>query len=280
MESFYDQLGVATTASADEIKHAFRREIAKYHPDKVQRLGGEFQAMAAAKAADLTAAHRILKDESRRAEYDAQLSAAAVAAAVASSPQPASPPPTTAKDAPGRSETRSRADGGASSSTQAPPARPSVQSSERVGANSLVRKAAVMRFRAAANQAFGQCEDRPVRGFDVALQPPKVGFFSRTRPPRILGRFVETVDAVALRESWAFAARAKTDEQPDLCVFLMGPVLAPVEELGRAIAEQRRTAMPAGTLTMVPVNTSSWSAHVPNDAPPVARALLSGLQSS
>ncbi len=268
-------LGVAPTASADEIKRAFRREISKYHPDKVQHLGQEFQAIAAAKAASLTAAHRTLSDETRRTAYDAQLSAAAVAP----SPQTPSQASAAAEDPPARPEPRARAAEEASSSTPTPSARPSVASSGRVGASNLVRKAAVMRFRAAANQEFGQCEEGPVRGFDVAIQPPKAGFFSRTRPPRILGRFVETVDAVTLRESWALAARAEMDEQRDLCVFLMGPVVAPVGDLGRAIAEQRRTARPSGMLTMVPVNTNSWSAHVPNDAPPVARALLSRLQS-
>ena len=39
----YELLGVALTASSDEIRRAFRREIAKYHPDKVQHLGNEFQ---------------------------------------------------------------------------------------------------------------------------------------------------------------------------------------------------------------------------------------------
>ena len=34
-------------ASADEIKRAFRQQIARYHPDKVQHLGKEFQALAA-----------------------------------------------------------------------------------------------------------------------------------------------------------------------------------------------------------------------------------------
>ena len=212
-------LSVAPTASADEIKRAFRREIARYHPDKVQHLGREFQVIAAAKASDLTAAHGILSDASRRAEYDGQLSAAAVA------PSPQSPSPASAatQDAPGRLEPRGRAADRASSSTPTPSARPSVFSSDRVGASDLVRKAAVMRFRAAAIQEFGQCEAGPVRGFDVAFQPPKAGFFNRTRPPLILGRFVGTVDAVTLRESWELAARAKTDEQRDLCVFLMGP---------------------------------------------------------
>ena len=51
MASYYEMLDVVPTAPADEIKRAFRREIAKYHPDKVQHLGREFQEIAAAKAA-------------------------------------------------------------------------------------------------------------------------------------------------------------------------------------------------------------------------------------
>lgn len=274
MESFYEMLGVTQVASADEIKRAFRREIAKYHPDKVQHLGQEFRALAASKAADLTAANRTLSNPDRRAEYDAELNEAAGATAQ----RAPAPPPAPPEAAPRTREARRPAE-----QDGAPSPGPSVpspgRSSDRAGAGDLVRRAAVMRFRAAADQEFGRREDGPARGFDVALQPPKAAFFSRTRPPRILGRVVASVDAATLRETWALAVRAKTDEQRDLCVFLMGPVLAPVEELGRAMSEQRRTAPSPGTLTLVPVNTSSWSAHVPNDAPPVARALLSRLKS-
>ena len=46
-KTHYELLGVAADAPAEEIKHAFRREIAKYHPDKVQHLGQEFQDIAA-----------------------------------------------------------------------------------------------------------------------------------------------------------------------------------------------------------------------------------------
>ena len=35
----YDLLGIDSAASVDEIRRAFRREIAKYHPDKVQHSG-------------------------------------------------------------------------------------------------------------------------------------------------------------------------------------------------------------------------------------------------
>src|SRR5260370_31314688 len=63
-------LSVASDGPADDIKKAFRREIARYHPDKVQHLGQEFQVMASGIAADLTEAYRILMDPALRATYD------------------------------------------------------------------------------------------------------------------------------------------------------------------------------------------------------------------
>src|SRR5260221_7418101 len=66
-------LSVAADAPPDEIKKAFRREIARYHPDKVQHLGPEFQDRAAGIAADLTEAYRILMDPGLRAKYNESL---------------------------------------------------------------------------------------------------------------------------------------------------------------------------------------------------------------
>ena len=54
MKTFYQLLEISPTATGDEIKRAFRIQIARYHPDKVQHLGQEFQAMAAERAAELT----------------------------------------------------------------------------------------------------------------------------------------------------------------------------------------------------------------------------------
>jgi curved DNA-binding protein CbpA len=253
VQSYYDILNVTPTASADEIKHAFRREIAKYHPDKVEHLGREFHEIAAVKAGELTQAYKTLTEASLRADYDAQLKSG-VAAPANEGTSPPEPEPSA---------------GGRSGFSQ-----------DRAGASDLVRKAAVMRFRQAANQEFGQCEEAPVQGFDVMCVVPKGGFFSRSVPPRILGRFVPQVDAAAVKESWAMASRMKRDDQRDLCVFIMGPAVAPAGELGRAIAEQRRKPVPAGVkLVMVPVNTRTWSAHIPNDAPPAAKVLLTRLQS-
>ena len=60
LKNYYELLEIAAAAPADEMKKAFRREIARYHPDKVQHLGQEFQEMAAERAAELTEAYRIL----------------------------------------------------------------------------------------------------------------------------------------------------------------------------------------------------------------------------
>src|SRR6185295_5161991 len=88
-------LSVARDAPADEIKKAFRVEIARYHPDKVQHLGEEFQEMAATRAAQLTEAYRTLMSPDLRAAYDQQHAAdiKIAAASTSNSPQPAAEAP-------------------------------------------------------------------------------------------------------------------------------------------------------------------------------------------
>ena len=79
MKTHYELLGVEPNADADTIKKAFRREIARYHPDKVIHLGAEFQEMAATRAAELTVAYKTLTDADARAEYDASVGVGTVA---------------------------------------------------------------------------------------------------------------------------------------------------------------------------------------------------------
>ena len=64
-------MSIEPSADADTIKKAFRREIARYHPDKVIHLGLEFQEMAATRAAELTVAYKTLSDPAAREQYDA-----------------------------------------------------------------------------------------------------------------------------------------------------------------------------------------------------------------
>lgn len=57
----YATLGVAETASADEIKRAYRGLASKHHPDK----GGDTQRFQ-----EIQAAYAVLEDPNRRAQYD------------------------------------------------------------------------------------------------------------------------------------------------------------------------------------------------------------------
>ncbi|HSX42736.1 MAG TPA: molecular chaperone DnaJ [Candidatus Saccharimonadales bacterium] len=59
---YYDVLGVGKSASADEIKKAFRRKAIEFHPDKQ---GGD-----EAKFKEVNEAYEVLKDPSKRQRYD------------------------------------------------------------------------------------------------------------------------------------------------------------------------------------------------------------------
>lgn len=270
--SYYDLLGVPPTAPAEDIKRAFRREIAKYHPDKVQHLGREFQEIAAVRSADLTQAYKTLTDPSLRAEYDEEQGASGGASALSSSaPAPRPAPPSDPTPSPHRASRESRTDPAAGTRTETP-------RSPDGAAGDLMRRAAVGRFRQAVEAEFGTCEDAPVPGFELACAPPKSRFWNKP-PPRVLVRFVPSVDAAAVSESWMMTSRIRRDDQRELCVFVMGPAVAPVGELARAIAEQMRKPIPGGArVILIPVNTRNWSAHIPSDAPPAVKSLVNRLR--
>ncbi len=273
MKSYYDLLEVAPTATAEEIKHAFRQQIARYHPDKVQHLGAEFREMAAVRAAELTRAYRTLTDPRLRAEYDVQAGFPAAAGSVPPPPpRPAPVSPTVrVPDAPSPDAAAAAPQTGGSTGFD----------EDRAGRDALLRRAAVARFRQALEGEFGRFHSMPVPGFEIACTP-KPTRFSFKSSLRVLGRFVPRVDAAAVGEAWALAAKAPGDSARELIVFLMGPELASASELAAAIAGQRRRpGTPGGkALVLVPVNTSTWSAHVPTDAPPAVRAVLARLQSA
>ncbi len=266
-KAFYELLEVAPDAAVDEIKRAFRREIAKYHPDKVQHLGKEFQEIAASKAAELTRAYKTLTDPAARAEYDAQEDGQPSTQARPSAP----PSPAAATPPPEQPVARPSAE-------PVPPSGASVFQQDRAGANDLVQRATVMRFRTVLTGEFSSWEEFSLTGFQVACTP-KAAFWSLKLPPRVLGRFVPLVDGPSLSETWTMASRIPKDSQRELCIiFLMGPAIAPAGELAAAIKESQRK--PTSTrLLMVPVNTRTWNAHVPTDAPPVVKSLLARLKS-
>jgi hypothetical protein len=60
----YTLLEVSPEASPEEIKAAYRRAVARYHPDKVAHLGKEFQELAHRKLLAIQQAYEILQSKS------------------------------------------------------------------------------------------------------------------------------------------------------------------------------------------------------------------------
>jgi len=56
-------LEVAPGATDEEIRAAYRRLAARYHPDKVQHLGGEFQELAEQRFKEIQAAYDELREK-------------------------------------------------------------------------------------------------------------------------------------------------------------------------------------------------------------------------
>ncbi|PYR00874.1 MAG: hypothetical protein DMF97_08705 [Acidobacteria bacterium] len=257
VKTFYQLLEISPTATGDEIKRAFRIQIARYHPDKVQHLGREFQDMAAERAAELTEAYRILSDEQRRASYDGTL---------ASQGQ-------TSAGLAGQGSPSRNAAGRAAPVAPTEPVRAAHEpfSRERATRDQVVRRATFGRVRQAL-ETVGGYEPSDARGFDVAWLP-KGRLFGFGKGPRLACRMVARVDGDSIAAAWSDARQwAGTDH---VCVFLMGTDLATPGELARAIAGERRRS---GSVTVIPVDAGTWDAHLPVDAPVVVKMVLERLK--
>src|SRR5665213_2254560 len=64
-QDFYETLGVGKSASADDLKKAYRQKAMQYHPD---RNAGD--KTAEQKFKDISEAYDVLKDDQKRAAYD------------------------------------------------------------------------------------------------------------------------------------------------------------------------------------------------------------------
>ncbi len=268
MQNFYQLLSVDPGATPEEIKRAFRSEIARYHPDKVQHLGKEFQDMAAGRAASLTEAYRTLMNPELRAEYDRLHAGSATATAVAPGPPPAQSP---GPAEPSRSAYHDAPKPGSSDRDYTPPPR---FASERRDRDDFVRKATLDRFRQALSAEVGQAEELPARGFDLDFATKSKKLFSRNESQRIAAKVVPHVDKLAVQDAWNAAQKATTP----ICVFLMGNRVAPVQELSEAIADLRKRSRGRSDISVIPIDVRDWSAHVPADAPASCKSLLKRLR--
>jgi hypothetical protein len=241
-------------APDEEIKHAFRREIARYHPDKVHHLGPEFQEIAATRAAELTEAYRVLSDARTRRKYDQSLLDTPARTAI-----------DRAGSAPaGAGVWRGIADAG--------PQR------DRTAAYDVIRKAAVAKLRDAVATLDGAVRAVAVPGFDEAyiIKPSRLFFRKPTPQVKVLVRFVPEANGAAVLDAWPLALRSGGADGL-VCLLLLGAGLGPAGELGAAVAELRRKTRTAAPI-LVPVNVWDWGALFPPDAPDVIRQILQRLK--
>ena len=254
MKNYYDLLALGADAPVDEIKKAFRREIARYHPDKVQHLGTEFQEMAAGIAADLTEAYRILMDPALREKYDQDLCGDRAAPAKPTAPRAAPPPDC--------------------EPLQPPPAPP-----RPTAGIDFVRRATLSKLRGAVAEVLGDSESLQAAGFDLALvTKPRRGLFKKAEDGvSLLIKFVNQVDGDAVAEVWPGALRVKALGASVCAVLLMGPGMADARDLAAAVTEQRRKSRTGGPV-LIPVDVRDWEALFPPETPAPVRSLIERLK--
>jgi len=258
LKTHYQLLGLERGATAEEVKRAFRREIARYHPDKVHHLGAEFQEIAATRAAELTEAYRVLMDEEERRKYDAALSAPQA--------ERASRPPA----APEAPATPAPADSPAAEAPRKPV-------TARTATDQFVKKAALKLFREAVAEVAPTAAPIGATGFDAAftLKGKRSLFGKGTPDVTMLARVVRQVDPSAVEEAWTLARRVPGGDAA--CVLIMGAGLSPAKDLSAAIAEQRRKTR-TSTLVVVPVDVRDWEALFPPETPAPVRAVVQRLR--
>ncbi|HUF23678.1 MAG TPA: J domain-containing protein [Vicinamibacterales bacterium] len=267
MKDYYTLLAVDPGATIDDIKRAFRREIARYHPDKVHHLGREFQALAAERAAELTEAYRVLMDASLRAAYDEERGKPTGAETAW---RPPAPPETPAAEPP---------PGAARARAEAPPEPPPREAKrpQADGGGTFVRRMAINKIRNAIERALEGVTSMPAPGFEAGyLVKGKRSLFGKAVPERVLTAYVGSVTAGAVTSlgQQALAARGAVTA---LTVFALGESVGPAPEISSAVTALKRRAPAGVTLSVVPLNVRDWSAMMPKDASANARSVIAQL---
>ena len=265
MKNYYELLAVEASAPPEEIKRAFRQEIARYHPDKVQHLGKEFQDMAATRTTELTDAYRTLMNAELRADYDRLLQTlqgtpASGATTPHTSRTPAVPPPPRHE-----SESSSR--------------RSTLFTEERTTKDEFVRKATLARIRDILQAEPTPHTELPVRGFDLVSATQESRLFGKSRPvPHLLVRLVRQIDRAAIQETWGMARKALGRENKEACVMLLGTIKAQREASEAVAALRRQPGRDTPALMLIPIDIRDWSAQVPSDAPRICKTILEKLR--
>src|SRR6266550_824400 len=66
----FEVLGIRPNSTQEQIRTAYREQVARYHPDKHR--GNPLEDLAAAKLVEINRAYEILTDDAKRASYEAR----------------------------------------------------------------------------------------------------------------------------------------------------------------------------------------------------------------
>ena len=271
MKTHYELLGVEPSADTDAIKKAFRREIARYHPDKVIHLGAEFQEMAATRAAELTVAYKTLTDAALRHEYDASIASGAPAPDVPPAPRPEPPAPEVPRAETPVPEYK----------TPPPTGGRGRFAAERADRDNILKRAIAGRVLAIVESLYGKVQTPAVRGFDLALVPLAKPRFLGSMPPRVLVRVVESADGAAIGDAFIQASRARVHSgKSPVISLLFARNIAPQQEISKAHdlnARQRKSPDGPEEVAVVVVDTADWSCRLPPNASKDVRKLADAL---
>lgn len=271
MKTHYELLGLESNADGDAIKKAFRREIARYHPDKVIHLGAEFQEMAATRAAELTIAYKTLTDPVMRAEYDATLSAGL--------PPPHVPAPATATATPAPNDASPfRPPTLEDLKAPSPPQGNSARfAAERADRDVILGRAIAARVLATVEGLYGTVETPTVRDFDLAMVPTAKPRFLGAPLPRVLIKVVDFANGAAITGAFTGASRARLHAgKSPIVVLVLSRRIADQRELSKAwesLSRGRKAPDGPADVSVIVVDVADWSCRLPPNCSAAGRKL-------
>jgi hypothetical protein len=242
-------LGITLPASTEEIKKAYRRQIARYHPDKVHHLGEEFQLLAAEKSAQLTDIYHQLLESGG---CDPSVNATPI---VSDEPSPVA-------SAPANGAATNRA------------ARMSSWQAVEQGCPSLILGAATDRMIQCVRSTLPGADELTVAGFSLACRTRVDwrGRLLRRRSPTYGVLLRTPADAPA---NGRRAARLR-EVLPgvDGAIVLFDLVVDPRVNDRRDVSDPPTPTRAEPYVFTVSVDAMTWKARVPDEAPEMAHQIL------
>lgn len=242
-------LGIALPASIDEVKRAYRRQISRYHPDKVHHLGEEFQVLAAEKSAQLTEVYRRLLESNGS---DERVEDVTVPAATArEEPRVEDPPP--------------------------PVNRMSSWQAVAAGCPSLILTAAIDRVSQAVTLTLPRVDEFEVPGFSGAWR-------TRADWRGLLKR--RPIDGVLLRVAADDVERQRPGRIRHLvsgvdgAIVIFDLVVGPLASQAPSPPGTRPSPRGERDVYVVTLDAMTWKARMPPEAPATAHLVLARVRNS